>query len=365
MTEQAVPGAPVAGSVYTDASPRYQWPVSPFERIRRNTRNSYLAFAAFLTVDVLSFGFYGTALTMVLMGLFGYLRRGSGTAELLGAMSLALNYGFPAGAVLGLVVALIGGMLAFLRSGDQYLNMVGAHEVTEQITDGRLVGLRRAAENMAIAAQLPAPKTYVMESPSLNAFAVGNAKGEGHVVVTSALLLNLEPAELEGVVAHEMSHVNNRDSRLLAVVICLAAVPLLLPSFAGRGFYWGGGGRSGSRDSNGGNLVLILVGVALWAVTYLVAKLATAVLRAFASQEREFLADATAARLTRNPRALAEALRKIDLMDGQAQPLPARFDRLEALFIATPMGKGNRLRSHTLFGTHPPTEERIKRLMAM
>jgi len=349
-------------SVYTREEYQYAWPVSMFDRIRQNQRRARWLFIIFGIVNMLSFALYGFAAALIVLGSVGLPSEGSYTLSQ--SIHLAFLLGFPAGAVVGILVTVATSVYAFARKGRGFIALSGAVPVVGSDLDTpqeirRFVSM---VEDMAIAGGMPAAEAYVMPSDAINAFAVGDRDANGAVVVTSGALRLLEPDELRGVVAHEMAHIRNRDSLLMTVAVVLAGVALVVPEVAARMASQGstmGSGRN-SRSGNGGG-VLVLLGLALWVATYLISRLVTAILRAAISQEREYLADATAAQMTRNPEALARALHKIATTDRLK--IPERMDRMEALFIDSPISPGKR--TEKLFGTHPPIEERIRRLMAM
>jgi heat shock protein HtpX len=197
------------------------------------------------------------------------------------------------------------------------------------------------------------PAVYVMHDSALNAFATGRDPRHASIAVTTGLLERLERPELEGVLAHELSHVKNYDVRLMMIVLVLAGTIALLTHWFFRFTMFGG--RRNNRQSGGG-IVLILGLVAL-----ILAPIAAQLIKLAVSRKREFLADASGALLTRYPDGLAGALEKIRLSD---QPLARANEATAHLFLANPFG-GARRTIGKLFSTHPPIEERIKALRAM
>jgi heat shock protein HtpX len=349
-----------AGSLYNNPNYRFQWPVSFLDRIRQNKRNSKLLFVIFLLVNMVTFALYGAAAVLIIMGLIGFLPQGSQGASgamIADAIVTAFRVGLPIGALVGVIITLFGAVRAFDHDGSDFIRKVNAVEIPSSGGMPNLVAFRNAVENMSIAGGMPKARAFVMESPTMNAFSVGDKHANGCVVATTALLGNLTSAEIEGVVGHEMSHIYDRDSLLMGVALTLAGAALALPSGAGRIYFFGG--RGGGRNS--GNGILLIIGILLAVITFIISRIVTSVLKAFLSQEREYLADATSAKMTRNPRELASALAKIAGSD--ASGLPDSLNSLEALFIVTPIDKSRKL--HALFNTHPPIEERIRRLMAM
>jgi len=214
--------------------------------------------------------------------------------------------------------------------------------------------LYRVVENLAITAGIPAPKIYIINDDSPNAFATGRDPKHSSIAVTSGLLDIMEKNELEGVIAHELSHIGNRDSLLMVVIVVLVGVVAIASDLFFRVGFWGGLGRD--RDNNGGNGIVLLIGLAL----AILAPIAAALIQMAISRKREFLADANGALLTRYPEGLADALRKISDFKK-----PVRFsnDTTSLLFIMNPTKKRSWFSG--LFDTHPPVEERIKALEAM
>jgi heat shock protein HtpX len=213
----------------------------------------------------------------------------------------------------------------------------------------------RLVENLCITAGLPLPKIYIIDESQPNAFATGRDAKHAVVVVTRGLLEKLERVELEGVIAHELSHIGNKDMFLQTVVVILVGVVAMLSYFFLRISFWGGGRRS--RGSGG--LILLILGI----VAALLAPIAASLIQLAISRKREFLADASGALLTRYPDGLARALEKIS-QDPNA--LKVANNSTAHLFIASPFRGKERTSWFTkLFMTHPPVEERIKALRGM
>jgi heat shock protein HtpX len=202
------------------------------------------------------------------------------------------------------------------------------------------------------------PKLYVINDPAPNAFATGRNKDHAAVAVTSGLLGMMSRTELEGVIAHELSHIGNRDILLQTVVVVLVGFVTLLADFFLRSSFWGIGG--GDRDREGGSgTITLVIGVILAILAPVFAQL----IQFAISRRREFLADASGALLTRYPEGLASALEKISSYGGAMQ----HVNRATAhMFIASPFGPGGfGQKVTTLFMTHPPAGERIKALREM
>ncbi len=220
----------------------------------------------------------------------------------------------------------------------------------KQVNRKEYFDLWNATENLAITAGLPMPKLYIVEDRAPNAFATGRDNKHAVVCVTTGLLKILNKNELEGVIAHELSHIGNRDMLLSTVVVIMVGFVALLSDFFIRSQMWGGGR---SRSNNAGAFVLIL-GLILATLTPIAATL----IRLAISRKREFLADASGVLLTRYPEGLASALRKISSVP---MPMHSANNATAHLFISNPFGS-KVSGFHKLFMTHPPVEDRIEAL---
>ena len=209
--------------------------------------------------------------------------------------------------------------------------------------------LYRLVENLCITAGLPLPKIYIIDDTAPNAFATGRDSEHAVVAVTSGLLQKLDRSELEGVIAHELSHIGNRDILLATVVVVLVGMVALLADFFRHSLWFGGG----SRDNNKGGGWIMIVAILL----SILAPLFALLIQLAISRKREFLADADAALLTRYPEGLANALRKIS---GDSEKLEVANRATAHLYIANPF-KGKKVSK--MFMTHPPIEDRIASLM--
>lgn len=210
-------------------------------------------------------------------------------------------------------------------------------------------------ENLCITAGLPAPKIYIIEDSAPNAFATGRDPKHAVICLTTGIISKLEKSELEGVIAHELSHVGNRDILLSTVIVVMVGFVTLLADWFRRWTFFGG--RRRSNDSEGGQLQLILFIAAI--VLSILAPIAAVLMQLAISRKREFLADADGALLTRYPEGLARALEKIS---ADQEPLEAANRATAHLYIINPF-KGKKLAK--LFMTHPPIEERVKALRGM
>lgn len=227
------------------------------------------------------------------------------------------------------------------------LAMSGAKEITHD--EGREIF--HIVENLCITAGLPMPKIYIIEDSAPNAFATGRDSEHGVICLTAGIIQKLEKKELEGVIAHELSHIGNRDILISTVIVVLVGFITLLADWFRHWAFWGGK----SRDSEGGGqLRLILIVVAI--ILSLLAPIAAMLMQLAISRKREFLADASGALLTRYPEGLARALEKIS---ADQEPLEAANRATAHLYIANPF-KGKKVSK--LFMTHPPIEDRVKAL---
>ncbi len=278
-----------------------------------------------------------------IMLLFGFVAIVGGLDWLL---SRAFNQ--PAAFVPILIMAVAYAGISYFFSAKIALAMSGAKEIQKSDAPE----LFRLVENLSITAGLPMPKVYIVDDPSPNAFATGRDPEHAVVAVTTGILATLNKTELEGVLAHEMSHVGNFDIRFMALVVALAAVVSIISDLLLRLSFWGGGGDDESPSGNIIFLVLSIVGA-------LLAPLVAAVIQAAVSRQREYLADSSGALLTRYPEGLASALEKISSSDI---PMTKANSATAPLYIANPL-KGRSFAR--LFDTHPPIEERVKRLRAM
>jgi heat shock protein HtpX len=261
------------------------------------------------------------------------------------------NYG---ALVVALAISLIMALVSFYSGDKVALWTAGAKGPIEK-NDNPYV--YRLVENLCITAGLPMPKIYLIPDPALNAFATGRDPAHASIALTTGIVERLENEELEGVIAHELSHVKNYDTRLMMIVIVLVGIVALLSNWLLRFRFFGG--RRSDRD-NGGQIgaVLLLLGIILAILSPLIAQL----IQLAVSRKREFLADADGALLTRYPEGLARALEKIS---AYKEPMLHANDATAHLYISNPFGEKTTKFFHKLFSTHPPIEERIKTLRSM
>ena len=260
-----------------------------------------------------------------------------------------LYFGLILSAIFGLAYALI----AYYSGRNMLMSFANAKEVTKKDEPY----LYHTVEGLAIAAGIPTPKAYIIEDPSPNAFATGRNPKNSAIAVTRGLLEKLNRQELEGVIAHEMGHIKNYDIRYMMIASVMVGVIMLLSHFLLRTFLFGGGrSRGGGRGGNA-QIIFILIGVALAILSPLIGKL----IQLSISRKREYAADATGATLTRYPEGLASALEKIS---KDTNELRSQNDAMAHLYISNPKKKKTSFMAR-LMSTHPPIEERIRRLRAM
>jgi heat shock protein HtpX len=229
------------------------------------------------------------------------------------------------------------------------LSMTGAKQA-EHDTHKELYHI---VENLSITAGLPMPKVYIIEDAAPNAFATGRNKDHAVVAVTTGLLDILNKTELEGVIAHELSHIGNRDILLSTVVVVLVGFLAMASDFFLRSMMFGGR-RDDSREGGGG--LWVVIGI----VAAILAPISATLIQLAISRKREFLADSSGALLTRYPEGLASALEKISQNN---QPMQKASNATAHMFIANPFGGKAGKGMAKLFMTHPPVEERIKALL--
>lgn len=233
------------------------------------------------------------------------------------------------------------------------LNVAGAHEIFD--TDPEYRDVFRSVENVAIAAGLPRPRVYIIDDDSMNAFATGRSPRDASVALTRGIIKRLSRLELEGVIAHEMAHIGNRDIRLDMLLITGVGVTVFAADLILRIAL--DGNRNRDDNKSNGAAVLFMVWLAFVVFNWLI----TPLLRMTISRNREYAADATGAQITRNPRALASALRKITT-DSRVECLD-RVKSMSAACIANP--RSLREFASSLLATHPAPEKRIQRLESM
>lgn len=277
---------------------------------------------------------------------------------LLAIVGYAVGYLFMNSGIWGVTVAMIIGFIYALtmifQSTEIVMSMNGAREVDRNEEPV----LYHVVEDMAMVAQIPMPRVYVIDDPGLNAFATGSNPQNAAVAATSGLLEIMNREELEAVIGHEVSHIRNLDIRISTIAVALASAITLLSSMAGRMMWWGGASRSRrNSDRDSGGLEVIMLVISLLAIV--LAPLAATLVQLAISRQREFLADASSVELTRNPQGMINALLKLE----NSQPMTHHVDDASsALYINDPQKRGFLKK---LFYTHPPISERIERLKHM
>ena len=285
----------------------------------------------------------------------------AGAFVFFGLVGMALGYVFGTG-VTGLVVALV---VATVLSVSSYLygdRLVLASSRAREVTAQDEPRLHNLVEGLAIAAGIKKPRIYVVPEQAPNAFATGRDPEHASIAVTQGLLATMNRVELEGVIGHELAHVLDRDMLLGTIVATLVGAVVLMSEFLMRSWMWGGiGGRRGN-DSNGGPATLILFGIGF--ALMVIAPIAGEIIKRAVSRNREFLADAQGAMLTRYPPGLAAALRKIA---ASPTAMHSANNATAHLWLSQPSRiEGEKLGPlEKIFATHPPIAERIQRLEEM
>ena len=307
----------------------------------RNKRNSWLLVLSFM------------AFVIVLGAVIG---RAIGTRWGGPEMGATYSYGITA---LAVAIAVIGSLMSYYGGAAAILSMSAARAL-EKEQDPELFNV---VEEMAIAAGLPVPKIYVIDDTAPNAFATGRNPAHGVIAITTGLRSKLRRDELQGVIAHEMSHIRHLDIRFALLMATLVGIVVLLCDMYLRSMWWGGGVRSqrSSRDDNdrGGGAAAILMVVAL--LLAIIAPILARLIEMAFSRQREYLADAGAVELTRNPDGLAGALAKIS---ADPEVLEVANRATAPMYIVHPI-KSFEQRASSMFDSHPPIKDRIQRIMSL
>ena len=256
------------------------------------------------------------------------------------------------GLAIAVVLVLLYAVFIYAAGDKLVLKMSGAKEADRN----QYGSLYNAVEGLSAAAQVAMPKVYIINDPNPNAFATGRNKKVSAIAVTSGLYSMMDRKELEGVIAHETSHISNNDIQFMMVAVVFAGAIGIIAAFIRTMFFFGGIGGN-SRNNNGMILIIALV-------VGLLAPLFALLVRLAISRRREYMADANGARLTRDPGALAAALKKIKgyTASPQATPVKQANEVTASLYFANPFKASGMM---NLFSTHPPIDERIKRLQSM
>jgi heat shock protein HtpX len=280
--------------------------------------------------------------------------------------------GFPFASILALGVGSVSAIVSYFNGDKAVLLATGAKPIEEVAASAgdeagklRLRQLENVVDEMAIASGLPRPRVYVVPDDDPNAFATGRSPDHASIAVTRGLLNSLDREELQGVVAHEMSHIRNFDIRVMTIVAALVGAVALIADWSRRGMSWGGGRGRRDDDREGSSGIGGIIFFVIWIVAIVLAPLVAQMLAMMVSRKREYLADASGAELTRNPMGLARALEKIE----SAVAPTGSINRGSAhLCIADPLGRQVNLKEglwSDLFASHPPMQARIAALKEM
>ncbi len=253
--------------------------------------------------------------------------------------------------MLALPVALFYIFITYSFSVQSVISAAGARPVNPQNREEKLLSYK--VEEMALAAGLPTPKVYVQDSRDINAFATGHKPADAVICATTGALQQLNSEELEGVIGHEMSHIRNRDILVMTVTVGVVGAIALIAEIALRMMFFTGG-RSNDRKG-GGNIIVLVIAIIFIILAPIFSRLTYLAI----SRKREYLADADGAYLTRNPEGLAKALEKIK---GDVPDDPKGSKTVAPLYISNPFKRALR---DSLWSTHPPLDERIRRLRSM
>jgi heat shock protein HtpX len=283
---------------------------------------------------------------MAILGLFGFVIGFYLTGHWQGAVVAV---------AIAVAISLLLSALSYYSGDSLVLTVSGAHEVTEAQTPQ----LMNVVQELAIAANIPMPRVYVIDDTAPNAFATGRDPNHASVAITTGLLQKLDREELQGVIGHELSHVRNLDIRFTLLVATLVGSIALLADFFLRFTFWGGGRRGSDRDEGGGGFAIVFLVIGL--VMAVVAPIIAGFVQLAVSRQREYLADASSVELTRNPYGLERALAKVA---GDKEVLEVANRATQHLYFVNPIKKWED-RASGLMATHPPIVDRINRLRAL
>ncbi|PWU23572.1 zinc metalloprotease HtpX [Candidatus Cerribacteria bacterium 'Amazon FNV 2010 28 9'] len=279
---------------------------------------------------------------------------------------MVVGFGFdPSYIWIALIASGLMSFFSYYYSDKMVLSLSGAREANRQ----QDFMLYTVTENLCLAASIPMPKLYVIEDQAMNAFATGRDPQHAAVCATRGLLNKMDRTELEGVIAHELSHVRNYDTRLMSIVTILVGLVALIAHWFLRMSAWGGGGNRNGRDRRGNNGQLQMIFFALGVFFALFSPLIAQLIQLAVSRQREYLADASGVGLTKYPAGLARALQELE---GDPNHLHTASNATAHLFIHSPFQTDQKTKTQratnwfaNLFSTHPPIEDRIKRLEAL
>ncbi|HEL0610162.1 TPA: zinc metalloprotease HtpX [Streptococcus equi subsp. zooepidemicus] len=257
---------------------------------------------------------------------------------------------------LGAAFALIIGAIYAFSMIFQSTSLVMGMNKAKEITVNDAPDFFHIVEDMALVAQIPMPKVFIIDDPSLNAFATGSSPQNAAVAATTGLLKVMNREELEAVIGHEVSHIRNYDIRISTIAVALASAVTLISSIGGRMMWYSGGRRrDDDRNDNGFGAIMLIFSI----LSLILAPLAASLVQLAISRQREYLADASSVELTRNPEGMIRALQKLSNSQPMTHPVD---DASAALYINEPRKKE---KLSVLFSTHPPIEDRIERLKHM
>jgi len=321
-----------------------------FDEQRRNRRDTWLLIAGFVAL----LAFIGFGFDLFILGAAGVVHPGG--------VPLPLPVAASGAALFGIGTAWVG-----YRYGDRaVLASSFARPVEPEDASASVKQLMNVVAEMAIAAGQPMPRVYLIDEPDPNAFATGRDPAHASIAVTTGLLKTMNRDELQGVIAHEMSHVRNLDIRKMTLVAALLGAVLLLSDWATRLRLGLPTDRDSKRRGGGvGGGLLVIILLVVWLLAILLAPLIGRLLATGISRRREYLADASGAALTRNPLGLASALRKLE---AATAPTARIYRGTAHLCITDPLGHAVNEREGwlaDLFATHPPISDRVARLEAM
>jgi len=305
-----------------------------YEHIAKNRAKTILIIIGFV---------FFLSLIGYFVGMYFDYRYGMGTVYSVALMLVAL------------VIALFASFGSYYFSDRIVLSMTGARPVSRE-DDPRLYYM---VEGLSIAAGLPMPAIYIIYDQGMNAFATGRNPKKGVIVFTRGLLETLNDEELKGVISHELAHIKNYDILLGTIIVVLVGIVSIIANIMTRHLFFGGRGRRSTKGSGGGiiAIVVLVVGVLFIIISPVVAM----IIRMAISRNREYLADSTGALISRYPPGLASALKKI----SSNSEVKTASSATAHLFISNPLGEKSRVMFKSLFNSHPPVKERIKRLNEM
>lgn len=276
---------------------------------------------------------------------------------ILGLVGAGIGYLWSNSPTMGVIIALIGSLVYLFIMWQNPANMIMSLNHAQEIHEADNPELWHIVEDMAMVAQVPMPRVYIIPDPSPNAFATGRDPEHSAVAVTQGILELLDREELEGVLGHELSHVKNYDILLSTIAVVLVGVISFISNMASNIWFWGGV-RSDDDDDRDSNALAMIFKVVALVFVLILGPLSASLAQMALSRNREYLADTSSVKLTRNPQGLISALRKIE----NSQPMKVADRSSAGLYIENPFH--NHGLTH-LFDTHPPTADRIKRLENM